>query len=427
MNYSKNSKTQRTIILVVVSMVAGLMYLTPFLRFSFYDQMKEALRLTDIQIGNLGSIYGTVYVISFIPSGFLSEKFSTKKLLMVSCLGMAAATVWYSFYPGYTALLIIHALYGFFSVGTFWSPYLIAVRNLGSEEEQSKLYGSSEALRGVAQTIVSFICIGAMSLIASLTVGFKVLLYINTAALLALTVTLMILMPDDKKTAVSERKPESGSQENAITGAFKMLGDPSVWICIFVVLCGYTLWSTVNGYIGTYCTRVLRIPANISSAISVARSYIIVFVAGFSGGFIMDKFKSRGQGLMIAYLLCGVSAIGIVLTDSALFVCLAVTVILSYMVNVVKSTYWSILGDAGIPLAATGMATAIISLIGLTGDIFVPPVISRFITYGESVGDLKLGFNLMLAWIVVWSVLGVIASFILKKRKEKLTGKVISH
>lgn len=423
MNYSK---TQRTIILVVVSMVAGLMYLTPFLRFSFYDQMKEALQLTDIQIGNLGSIYGTVYVISFLPSGFLSERFSTKKLLMISCLGMAAATAWYSFYPGYKALLVIHALYGFFSVGTFWSPYLIAVRNLGSEEEQSKLYGSSEALRGVAQTIVSFICIGAMSLIASLTVGFKVLLYINTAALLVLTVALMILMPDDKKTGAAERKPEGGSQDNAVIGAFRMLKDSSVWICIFVVLCGYTLWSTVNGYIGTYCTRVLNIPANISSAISVVRSYIIVFVAGFSGGVVMDRFKSRGQGLMIVYLLCGVSAVGILLTDQAVFVCLAVTIILSYMVNVVKSTYWSILGDAGIPLAATGMATAIISLIGLTGDIFVPPVISRFITYGESIGNLRFGFNLMLFWIAVWAVLGVLASLILKKRKEKLAGKTVS-
>ena len=129
---------------------------------------------------------------------------------------------------------------------------------------------------------------------------------------------------------------------------------------------------------------------------------------------------------MTAYVLCGVSAVGILLTDHAVFLCLAVTIILSYMVNVVKSTYWSILGDAGIPLAATGMATAIISLIGLTGDIFVPPVISRFITYGESVGNLRFGFNLMLAWIVVWAVLGVAASLILKKRKEKTAGKAVS-
>lgn len=419
MSHSKHGKSRRTLILALVSIAAGLMYLTPFLRFSFYDQMKEALQLTDIQIGNLGSIYGVVYVISFIPGGFLSEKFSTKKLLVVSCLGMAAATAWYSFYPGYAALLVIHALYGFFSVGTFWSPYLIAVRNLGSEDEQGRLYGSSEALRGVSQTVVSLACVGAMGMIAPLAAGFKAILYINAAVLLVLAAVLMILMPGDKKAGNPGQDAGGGHQGHAVADAFKMLKNSSVWICIFVILCGYTLWNTVNGYIGTYCTRVLNIPANVSSAISVVRNYIIVFVAGFSGGVIMDRFKNRGQGLMIMYFLCGVSAVGILLTGNAVFLCLAVTVVLSYMVNVVKSTYWSVLGDAGIPLEATGMATAIISVIGLTGDIFVPPVISRFITYGESAGNPESGFSLMLAWIVAWAVLGVVASWILKRRKER--------
>lgn len=130
---------------------------------------------------------------------------------------------------------------------------------------------------------------------------------------------------------------------------------------------------------------------------------------------------------MVIYLLCAISAIGILVTNNIIFICLAVTIVLSYMVNIIKSTYWSILGDAGIPLAATGIATAIISLIGLTGDIFVPPVISRFITYGESIGDLESGFNMMLVWIVVWSVLGIAASLILKKRKEKLSGESVSN
>ena len=40
----------RNLVLLILSLIAGLMYLTPLLRFSFYDQMMEALNLTDIQI-----------------------------------------------------------------------------------------------------------------------------------------------------------------------------------------------------------------------------------------------------------------------------------------------------------------------------------------------------------------------------------------
>ena len=47
----------------------------------------------------------------------------------------------------FTVLLIIHLLYGFFGIATLWSAYLKGIRNLGNEDNQSKMFGSSEALR----------------------------------------------------------------------------------------------------------------------------------------------------------------------------------------------------------------------------------------------------------------------------------------
>ena len=419
---------QRTLALIILSAIAGLVYLTPFLRFSFYDQMMEALQITDVQMGTIGSVYGLFYVIVFVPSGILAEKFDTKKLLVITNLGMCATTIWYSFYPGYTALLIIHALYGIFSVGTFWSPYLKAVRSLASEEKQGTIFGLSEGLRGVAQTIVSFICLGVMGSVASVTLGFRAALWINAAAFALLALAVISLIPDldgqaESHTAgkTDESASPSGTQQAGKPGKTTMIGflkNPSIWICILVIMCGYTLWSTVNNYIGTYCTRVLGIDSNLSSTLSIIRSYIIVFIAGATGGVIIDKFRTKGQAMMTAFFLTGLSVIGILLTGNLVFVCVIITIVLSYLVNVVKSTYWSILGDAGIPPAATGMATGVISLIGLTPDIFVPPVISRFIAYGESIGNIAFGFRCMLFWMIAWAILGIGAGFILKKKKS---------
>lgn len=419
---------KRTLALIILSAIAGLVYLTPFLRFSFYDQMMEALQITDVQMGTIGSVYGLFYVIVFVPSGILAEKFSTKKLLVITNLGMCLTTIWYSFYPGYTALLIIHALYGIFSVGTFWSPYLKAVRNLASEEKQGTIFGLSEGLRGVAQTIVSFICLGVMGSIASVALGFRAALWINAAAFALLALAVIFLIPDFDNNQASDESKSSETDEISGSRSAKKAGEhtilsflknPAIWICILVIMCGYTLWSTVNNYIGTYCTRVLGIDASLSSTLSIIRSYIIVFVAGATGGVIIDKFRTKGQAMMVAFLLTGVSVIGILLTGNLVFVCVIITIVLSYLVNVVKSTYWSILGDAGIPPAATGMATGVISLIGLTPDIFVPPIISRFIAYGESMGNITTGFRYMLIWMIAWSALGIVAGFILKKKKER--------
>ena len=84
----------RTLVLLILSLIAGLMYLTPLLRFSFYDQMMDALNLTDLQIGTLGTVYAIFCVICYPISGILADKFSTKKLLIIFTFAMGVITVW---------------------------------------------------------------------------------------------------------------------------------------------------------------------------------------------------------------------------------------------------------------------------------------------------------------------------------------------
>lgn len=384
----------RNLVLLILSLIAGLMYLTPLLRFSFYDQMMEALNLTDIQIGTIGSVYAIFCIICYPISGILADKFSTKKLLIISTFAMSLITVWYCFLPGYISLIIIHALYGIFSIATFWSPYLKAVRQLGSESEQGRLYGISEGLRGIGQTVVATICLFVVASFASISIGFSILLIINAVVFILLMLAVMFIIPNDTVENNGEEKSEKSASVVGIIS--KSLTSSSTWICIFVIMSGYTLWCTANGYIGTYCTRVLGISANMSSTLSIIRSYVIVFLAAT------------------------ISVSAILLTSKITAICIIVTIVLAYIVNVIKSTYWSILGDAGIPVESTGIATGIISLIALSPDMFVPIIISRFITYGENIGNIKLGFDLMLIWILVWSILGIVSGIILKRRKEKI-------
>lgn len=406
-------KGKKIVALVVLSIMAGMVYLTPFFRFTFYDQMIAALQITDVQIGTLGAMYGAFALIGYLPGGFLAEKFSARGLLVLSAVGMFVATAWYALYPGFIALCIIHAMYGTFSIITFWSAYLKAVRNLGTEDEQARLYGSSEAIRGVGQAVISFACLAVVNGFAQVAVGFRIALIIHAVVFAALAVAIFLLIPGPSK---EEKEQETGEKgEGLLRTAADLLKSRSVWICIFVVICGFTVWTTVNGYMGTYGTRVLHLSEGASSTLSIVRSYVIVLFAGLFGGVLLDKFSCKGKGLMLAFFLEAAAVAGVFLTSSMVFVCVAVTILLGFFVNIVKATYWSILGEAGIPREKTGLATGLISVIGFTPDVFSAPVVSRFIQYGEQQGDVTMGFNIMLVWLAVWAILGIVASFILKK------------
>ena len=414
-------KKKRNIVLVIISMIAGLVYLTPFLRFSFYHQMREALELSHLQLGTIGLTYGLFNVLGYIPSGFLAEKFNTKKLLILSTLGMCLVTLWYSTYPGYHSMIVIHALYGVFSVWTFWSPYLKAVRNLGPEEEQGRLFGISEGLRGVAQTAVASGCLWALSMFATAAAGFRVMLFINAAVFAVLMAAVIIMVPDiDRQDQdASGEAVKKGHDKDIKKIIVSTLKSSATWICIFLIMCGYTLWNTVNGYAGAYCTDVLHISENLSSSLSIFRSFLIVPIAGFTGGFFMDKLSSKGKGMFFVFTAFGLCVAAIYLTTQMVVLCAILTILLGYFVNVIKATYWSTMGEAGIPLATTGMATGVISLIGLTPDIFTPKIISIFLDYGEAQGNIVIGYNLMLVWCAVWACLGIVAALILKKRATR--------
>lgn len=417
------TRKKRLLSLVILSIIAGLQYLTPLLRFSFYDQMCGALNLTDVQLGSIGAAYGIFNIIGYVPSGFLAERFKAKTLVLISIVGMFAVTLWYATFPGFAALWIIHALYGVFSVGIFWSAYLKAIRQLGSEEEQSRMFGISEALRGIAQTLVAFFCLFLMGRFASYVMGFRALLLVNAVMFALLFLAMLLFVPDLSQFQENSPRENSPKEENPQGqkphSFFSIIKMPAVWLCIGVILCGYTLWNTANGYIGTYCTRILHLSDSLSSAISILRTYIIVFTAGISGGFMIDRFKKRGIGMFCMYAGCLVTLVGILCTRHIIFLCVGITVILSYFINVIKSTYWSIMGDAGIPRAATGLATGVISFIALTPDMFVSPVISRFIQWGERIGRIEAGFHAMFIWLLVWSLLGMGASLLLVRFGRK--------
>ena len=408
------------VVFITVGLLAGIVYLMPYFRFTFYDQMMQALALTDAQMGVLVSVYGTAYVVCFLPSGILSERFNTKWLLFISAVGMAATSAWFATLPSFECLVVIQILYGVFSVGTFWSPYLKAVRNLSNDSNEGKMFGWSDSLRNATNTLVSFGCLGIIGYTATASTGFVGSCILN-AALSALGAVLVFVCIPNNFDELAKRSNESECEkkESILCVAKKILGNPSTWMLIILIMAGYTVWTTVNSYIGTFCVRVLNIDASTASSISIIRAYILALLAGLVGGIILDKFSSRVKGLYIAFALAGICTITTMISASAAMLCVVVGLVLAFIACIIKATYWSTLGEAEIPPENTGLATGVISLIALTPDIFTPPVISAFLESASAAGNIAAGFNQMFIWIIAWCIIGAIAGFLLVRRHKK--------
>lgn len=403
-------------IFIVLSGTVALAYQLPYLRYTFYDQMAAALQLNDTQMGVLATAVSLTSTICYPIGGFFADRFSTKKLICVTLAAFVALSIAFAFTTNYIALLIIHVLFGFFGIATLWSAYLVGLRSLGDEDSQSRLFGSSEATRGIIQTLTAFVFLGLMSAAASAAAGFKTVMFAG-AAITGVFLVLAILFLPGESGEKAGQDGDSGAEKYTIKD---VLTNKGVWIAIWVICCAYVAWTLGNGYLTTYTVRVLHVSETMASTLGIVRSYIIVFLAGFIGGWALDKFSYKGKGFFILFGAAAVTMTGVIFTSKVIPVCIGLTMLLAFLANIMKSTYWSVMGQAGIPVGMTAMATGIISFIAFIPDFIVPTVCGVWLDAATEAGDVGAGFTKIFIMLIVFAVAGLAGAALLTRQTRSM-------
>ncbi|MEG0377837.1 MAG: hypothetical protein RR614_05090, partial [Eubacterium sp.] len=161
----------------------------------------------------------------------------------------------------------INIAFAFFTTATLWSPYVVLVRNLGTNDEQGKLFGYSEALRGLASTLIGFVFVWMFGLTANMMAGFKSVLIAGGMLYVVCAVVAFIFLPG-KMNNDSDQTSETPAMKTgqAVKACLKL---PGVWLVSLFIFCGFCVVNAGTNYMGTYTTQIIGIPANISSVLSI--------------------------------------------------------------------------------------------------------------------------------------------------------------
>ncbi len=419
----KTSKLQNFMVFFILSATVALAYQIPYLRYTFYDQFATAYNLTNTQMGFIASALAFTNTICYPIGGIFADKFSTKFLMCLTLAAFVALSVVFALVTSYMLLIVIHVLFGFFGIATLWSAYLNGIRNLGDEGNQSKMFGSSEATRGIVQTIMGFAYLGIVGAAATEIAGMRMLLFFSAAVSAVLLVLAIIFLPNDKKdkTKKATESVQTSNEKKYTIG--DILKNKGVWITILIVMFAYIVWQVGNTYLSTYTVQVLQISTETASAIGIVRSYIIVLLAGFIGGFVMDKFTYKGKGFILMFGLSIVIVAAVMATSKVVPVCIAMTLVIAFLANIMKSTYWSVMDQAGIPVGMTAMATGIISFIAFIPDFLIGPICGTWLDNAEAAGNIAAGFNNIFIFLIVSGILGILSSILLMRHTKSLENK----
>ena len=208
-NASKN--VRRFLLLFALGIAYGFMYVMPYMKSSFYDQMIAAMGCTNAQLGSLMTAYCICCTVSYLPGGWIGDKFNPKPVLLISIFGQAALSFLFMFtYKSYAMAVIIWLLMGLTGGFAFWPAIMKGIRLTGTDEEQGRMYGIFEALNGFASLLLSFIMIGVIAVFAGsdLITGFKSALAFMGGLSIVSGILVAILMPKDAAYGVSEEEKQ---------------------------------------------------------------------------------------------------------------------------------------------------------------------------------------------------------------------------
>ncbi|HBH3692537.1 TPA: MFS transporter [Clostridioides difficile] len=405
---SKNN-VKRFLIIFILAFGTTAMYSLPYMKSSFYDPMQQALALNHTQIGNLLSLYGLVGMVSYFIGGWFADRFSVRKLITFSLIASGILGFYFSTFPSYSMILLIFVLWGFTTILTFFSASVKVVRMQGSESEQGRIFGFYEGLSGVSGTLISFIGLYFFGKFAEITVGFKYVVWLYSAASIICGILLFFL--------VEEKKDSGASDEGlSIKSLLKVVTMPKAWLIGLIIFSTYLVFSSLT-YLSPYLSEVYVMPMTLVSALSIIRTYVIKMGASPVAGVITDKVGSSIRVMFVGFILMTVStAAYLVIPKSTGFIWIAVInmIILSVILFGFRGIYFASVSESNISLETTGAVVGFASFIGFSPDAFYYTIAGNWLDkYGQT------GYTYIFILSVVCAVIGIFATYALNKINKR--------
>ncbi|NTW72172.1 MAG: MFS transporter [Eubacteriaceae bacterium] len=414
MENKKQSTIKKYLALFAIVMAASTIFEVPYISYNYYDVLLEATGITNTQMGILMSIFGFISMIGYFPGGVLADKFSARKLISFSLLGMGLVGFYMSTFPSYPMLIVIYVMYGIFTAVSFWTAMLKAVRLLGDSDEQGKLFGLRESGTGLMPILYGMIILyifntsgaGILSMRWAI-IGYAILTILS--AVLA-----WIFIPD--------HKPSEDNTEKAAGVKFddikKIVKTPNLWLLAIIIFSTISVYDSYS-YLTPYLTEFFNVSASLAALLGLIRIYGLALVGGIVSGLIADKIGSNVKVLFftsIVPVICYTAYLFIPADPSNIGIFIAFMIATGLSLFMLRGVYFAAIDELRIPITYSGSAMGFVSFIGFIPEAFIYTLIGNWMDKYPGIA----GYQKIFTYMIVITIIGFISSILLYRNVKKM-------
>jgi len=409
---SANFRSYSQLALIVVA--AGAIYPLLYLRQNFELSILEAFSITQTQLRYCSSMLGIIFMVTYIPSGWLADRFSSRKLLSFSLLATALLGLWFSTMPSYSSLLVIYGAWGVATGLTFWSAHIKLVAMLADKDQQGRFFGILDGGRGLVEALLATFAIALFAYILSQDAGatkmaLQQVIYLYVAVLLVVSPLVYWLLDDrEEDTDISEESTKSVF----IDDLKDVLSRREIWLCAICIVCGYQLFYATYSF-SAYLQQNFSLTAVMVGYITVAKLWMRP-IGGIAAGFIGDWLNpEKVLSILLVLASLSLAMMAFVPASSAALLMIVLVLLIGLLTYGVRGLYWATLGGCNVPNKIKGLAIGIISVIGYFPEVYLPLLSAPLIENYPG----GLGYKIYYLIVATCGLLGAYAAYLLARPK----------
>ncbi|MEM6271708.1 MAG: MFS transporter [Bacteroidota bacterium] len=418
-----------TIAMALLILAGEAIFLLPFvLARVFRPTFLAVFGINNFELGLIFSVYGLVAIPAYLFGGPLADRFPARKLMAValastSGLGFLLATI-----PSFDQLRWIYGGWGLTTILLFWAALLRATREWGGDRLQGTAYGLLDGGRGLISAVIgtTTVAIFAFFLPTDLEVATvdmrgaafrQVILFVASFVLLIAVLVWIGLRP--RQSGVG-----GGGHRISLPDLARVARMPNVWLQAVIIVCAYTGYKVTDDF-SLFAKEVMGYD-EIRAANFGTLSLWVRPVATVGAGLLADRLSASRMILVcFAVMIAGGLAVGLGGMDPGLPGLFVLTILAtSAGLFALRGLYFALTQEGKVPLALTGTAIGLMSVIGYTPDIFMGPLMGHLLDRSPGATGHQHVFLMMAGF----ASLGLLTTLVFRgviRRKRVLEGEGI--
>jgi len=405
--------TKQPFHIILLLILAGeAVFILPFVLVRVFGiTFLEAFEIDHAQIGVAQGVYGIVAFAAYFFGGPLADKYEPRKLMAISLWATALGGVFMATYPSFFWLKVLFGYWGLTTIFLFWAAMIKATRIWGGNTSQGKAFGILDGGRGMVGALFASLGILILALFTStedvsqisLQERQEVFSYVIYTTCIIVVMVGVLVWFFLKTTAADNNSTTNKISRKEIKSVLKI---PQVWLLMVIILSAYVGYK-LTGVFSRYAAEVMGYN-EVDSAKTGAMLLYVRPVVGVIIGFLADRSKITGW-LIVSFVLSIFGALlyvtGSINADTTFFFVMGVLLTATGIYGA-RALYFATLKESKVPIAVTGTAVGLISLIGYTPDIFAGPIMGKLLVTWPG----ETGYKYVFLMLTGFAFIGLLAA-----------------